>query len=358
MSINSIENFSPEFFYEIFDYLDGCEIYYAFSNLNYRFQQLINCSSLLFKIRYGYSRSDEIFMNNYQKILLFNKNQILSIHLWSSENISQIMSSFIFDSSFNCLESLVFCSIESDKLTSILPKLTCLPRLFSLKIDTWPIKKDLGDIYRLIFNLPKLKYIKYTAMESNEFDITISLPIATNEQISSIEYLIMDHSCAFDELFAIISYTPHLRRLKFLNLTNRNVNIRSIKPMILSNLTHLSIHIYRKMSFDVFQIFISKLNSKLKVLSLTTRQEDIAYLDADRWEEFILKKLPQLEKFYFKYSAYLSENYETPMYFGQRDRFISSFWLQRQWILEIEVESENIIYSIRPYQYIKKKFLY
>ncbi len=109
------------------------------------------------------------------------------------------------------------------------------------------------------------------------------------------------------------------------------------------------------MSFDVFQIFISKLNSKLKVLSLNTMQEDIAYLDADRWEEFILKKLPQLEKFYFKYTAYLSENYETPMYFGQRDRFISSFWLQRQWILEIEVESENIIYSIRPYQYIKNK---
>ncbi|CAF1363935.1 unnamed protein product [Rotaria sordida] len=350
MSINSIENFSNEFFYEIFDYLDACEIYYAFSNLNYRFQQLINSSSLLLKLTFNYSQLQEIFMNNYQQILHFNKNQIFSIHLWISENTNQIISSFTIDSSFNCLESLIFDSIEPDILISLLPKLICLPRLFSLIIDTCSIEKDLGDIYRLIFNLPKLKYIKYTAIESNDFDIKISLPIATNEQISSIEHLIMDHPCALDELFVIISYTPHLRHLKFLSLTDRNVNIKNIKPIKLPNLTHLSIHIYRKMSFNVFDTFISKLNSKIKILSLTTLVEDITYLDANRWEKFILTKLPQLEKFYFKYSAYFEENYETPMYFGQCDQFISSFWLQRQWILETEIEFENIIYSISPYK--------
>ncbi len=37
-------------------------------------------------------------------------------------------------------------------------------------------QKDLGDIYQLIFNRPKLKYMKFTAMESNDFDITISFP--------------------------------------------------------------------------------------------------------------------------------------------------------------------------------------
>ncbi|CAF2519258.1 unnamed protein product [Rotaria sp. Silwood2] len=350
MSISTIENLPNETFYEIFDYFDATEIYHSFSNLNHRFHQLLNSSSLLFKIRLGYSQSNEIFMNNYQKILLLNKDQILSVHLWSTEKTNEIISSFIFDSSFNCLESLVFYTIESDILISVLPKLTYLPRLLSLTIDTWSNLKDLADIYRLIFNLPKLKYIKFTATESNDYDLTISLPIATSEQISSIEHLIMDHPCAFDELFAITSYTPHIRYLKFLSCTNRNVNIRSIEPMILPNLTYLSIHIYRKISFDEFELFINKLNSKIKVLSLTTIVEDIAYLDANRWEEFILTKLPQLEKFYFKYSAYFSENYQTPIYFGQRDQFISSFWLQRRWILEIEFEFENIIYSIRPYQ--------
>ncbi|CAF4309305.1 unnamed protein product, partial [Rotaria sordida] len=86
------------------------------------------------------------------------------------------------------------------------------------------------------------------------------------------------------------------------------------------------------------------------ILSLTTIFEDIAYLDANRWENFILTKLPQLEKFHFKYSVYLAEDYQTPIYVGQRDQFVSSFWLQRGWILGIEIEIENIIYSIRPYQ--------
>ncbi|CAF1407481.1 unnamed protein product [Rotaria sordida] len=350
MSISSIEDLSNELFYDIFEYLDACKIYYAFSNLNYRFQQLINSSSLLLKLKLDDSKSEKIFMNNYQQILHLNKGQIFSIHLWTSKNTNQIISTFTIDSSFNCLESFVFYAIKSDVLISLLPTLTCLPRLFSLTIEIWSNIKDLGNIYRLIFNLPKLKYIKFKAMESSDFNITISLPIATNEQISSIEHLIIEHPCAFDELSAITSYTPHLHHLKFLSLTNRKVNIRRIKPMILPNLTHLSIHIYRKMSFNVFEIFISKLNSKIKILSLTTIFEDIAYLDANRWENFILTKLPQLEKFHFKYSVYLAEDYQTPIYVGQRDQFVSSFWLQRGWILGIEIEIENIIYSIRPYQ--------
>ena len=38
----SLENFSNELFYEIFDYLDGIELFEAFSNLNAHFQRLIS----------------------------------------------------------------------------------------------------------------------------------------------------------------------------------------------------------------------------------------------------------------------------------------------------------------------------
>ncbi|CAF3132505.1 unnamed protein product [Rotaria sp. Silwood2] len=250
MSISSIENLSDELFYEIFDYLDSY--------------------------------------------------QIFSIHLCSPQNTNQIISSLNIDSSFIRLESLILNSIEPDLLTTLLRKLICLPCIFSLVISTLFTQKDLGDTYRLIFNLQILKYMKYIATEPNDFDITILLLMATNEQITSIEYLIMDHPCAMDELFAIISDTPHLQHLKFLSLTSRNVNTRDIKPIPLPNLIHLSIHTYSKMSFNMFREFISILNSKIKVLSLTTLVEDITYLDADRWENFILTKLPESEKFYFK----------------------------------------------------------
>ncbi|CAF3940544.1 unnamed protein product [Rotaria sordida] len=79
-SIISIESLSNECFYEIFDYLDGCEIFQAFSNLNHRFQQLLGSSSLLFKIKFHRSTSEDILINNYQEPIRFNKNQIFSIH--------------------------------------------------------------------------------------------------------------------------------------------------------------------------------------------------------------------------------------------------------------------------------------
>ncbi len=51
LSINCIENFPNEVFYEIFDYLSASEIYIAFTYLNYRFQQLLINSSVLYKIK-------------------------------------------------------------------------------------------------------------------------------------------------------------------------------------------------------------------------------------------------------------------------------------------------------------------
>jgi len=80
ISITDFENLPQEFFYEIFDYLDGCDIYKAFSNLNHRFQQLLNSSSLLFKIKF-HSLSNKLYKNFYKQILALNKHQIFSLNL-------------------------------------------------------------------------------------------------------------------------------------------------------------------------------------------------------------------------------------------------------------------------------------
>jgi hypothetical protein len=53
-SITSIENLSNEIFLEIFEYLTGFDIFEAFSHLNFRFQNLLNSSLLLLKIKFYY----------------------------------------------------------------------------------------------------------------------------------------------------------------------------------------------------------------------------------------------------------------------------------------------------------------
>jgi hypothetical protein len=52
VSITRIEHFPNELLHEVFDYLDGGGIYYAFYNLNARFQHLITCLSFLLKIKF------------------------------------------------------------------------------------------------------------------------------------------------------------------------------------------------------------------------------------------------------------------------------------------------------------------
>jgi len=76
----------------------------------------------------------------------------------------------------------------------------------------------------------------------------------------------------------------------------------------------------------------------------------MTYLNAHRWEELILKYLPNLEKFYLKYRAHCDEGYEPRMYRGQANQFISPFWIERQSIYEGDIDFNEIIYSIHPYK--------
>ncbi|CAF3903636.1 unnamed protein product [Adineta steineri] len=292
--ITSIENLSDEIFYEIFDYIDAGPIYQIFSDLNYRFEQLLH------------------------------------------SNLK-----------FSHLESLNFETDDSHILMSMLSKIKSLSRLFSLTITHQHDYIDLSDIYRIILALPVLKYYKFT---TNKPYLSVLLPVASNKRMNNIENLVMNHHCTFEDLSMITSYTPKLRRLYFINEKESNNLIpENIYPIPLCNLTHLTIGDYYK-NFNEFEIFISQLNLNLNVLSITVQSQDITYLNATRWEEFILKYLPQLEKFYFQYSEKIHNEYEYPIKSRQLNQFSSSFWIKRQWVTKISFDNEYIIHLIRPYR--------
>lgn len=216
MSITSIEDLSNEIFHEIFDYINGVEIYQGFSNLNHRFQQLLNSSSFLFKIELSSSASNDVFVNNFQQLLLNNKHQILSINMCLPFNRINLLSSISIDSSFIRLESLILNEIPSTKITSLLTNLSALPRLYSLTVG---IDRgcELDEIYQLVMTLSKLKYFKCSSDTCCE---SVSLPIANDKQLNSIEKLVIDHICTLNELYNIISYTPELNYLELKDLSN------------------------------------------------------------------------------------------------------------------------------------------
>jgi hypothetical protein len=117
------------------------------------------------------------------------------------------MSWFPVDSTFSRLESLTLTGIQSDELVLLLVGFIYLPRLFFLTICLDQHSYDLSIIYQLIFKLPNLKYNK---LSSNVLRTNLSALINTHAQFSSIERLIIDHSCTLNDLAIILSYTPRL----------------------------------------------------------------------------------------------------------------------------------------------------
>ncbi|CAF2812669.1 unnamed protein product [Rotaria sp. Silwood2] len=106
--------------------------------------------------------------------------QIHSIELSSLSRTNEFLSlSFMIDSSFNHLESLVLWDVKSDILMSILIKLLSLSRLQSLTIDMFDASINLTAIYQLVFNLSMLKYYRFSIINT---DLSVSLPTATNQQ--------------------------------------------------------------------------------------------------------------------------------------------------------------------------------
>jgi hypothetical protein len=345
LSINCIENLSNELFYGIFDYLDVWDIYDVFSNLNYRFQQLLNNnSSVLYKMKLiDRTMSNDVLIKNWIKIMHLNRKQVFSIHLLMSNKINQLASILFIDSSLHRLQSLVLIEPELDTLMTILEKLIYLPRLCSLTIKKLRYFHDLTAIYRLILALPMLTYCKISTLS---FNVSISLPMST--QPSPLKYLIINDSCSFKELSTILSYTPQLRHLDFMEPTNMKTAIRMIIPLIPIHLTYLRIYVSH-VTFDEFEIFIRQSCSKLKVLMFSTASGQIAYMDAYRWEQLIVQDLPQLEKFSLEYSVLRCEG-RFHIQFEESNLFFSSFWLERQWMFETEISAPYFIYSIRPYK--------
>ncbi|CAF1476369.1 unnamed protein product [Rotaria sordida] len=342
-SMTCFEDLPNELLCEIFDYLDGYKLCKAFSNLNSRFQQLLHSSSILFTTRFYLFNYDEP-MNMFKQFMFSNRHQIFSIHILFVFEDSYCFSSFLFDSSFDRLESITFRDIQFEILIPVLTNLSSLPRLSSLTIETSNVQEEINDIYRLVFVLPELKYYRIF-LSDNYHSITLSM--AMNNQFSPIEYLVIDHYCSLNELISLISYTLKLRRLTVHKIKTNNSNITILSSITLNNLNSIYLDL-RQTTFNVLEIFITKKFPNLKSLFIAG-SNDINFLDAYRWEQFILNNFSQLEKFYFVYDDLLDNEEKYRRFTGKSNQFSSSFWIERQWLFEVEIKDTDIEYIIRQY---------
>ena len=305
---------------------------------------------LLLKIDLSYT-SKLIFQHCCTYIIQPNIHRIVSLRLSNPLAIDLFVSLFSFNGTFVQLESVVFSQINFKKLEPILTDLSSLPRLYSLTINNNIEVCDSSQIYRLIFRLPMLKYC---IISPKFYGGSLSLHAAKNES-SSIEYLSINRHCSLNQFLSLLSYTPKLRRLSNLSISETaTMRINNIS-MIYPKLTHISLKLWR-MSFDSFKLLSSKLFYHLEVLSISTRADDY-YLIADRWQQLIIHDMPNLRIFDFQHYWEPVDDDETEQntYHTLIERFTSTFWMDRHWFFAHQHFSRRgirdaVFYSSQPYR--------
>ncbi|CAF5036102.1 unnamed protein product [Rotaria sp. Silwood1] len=338
---NCIENLSNGIFYQIFDYLDGYDIYKAFSNLNNRFENLLIDPSFLMKIQIS---STSEFDYHYKQFINLNKHHILSFHFNNESIQNEIMKPCIIES-FDHLESIVLNPILTSKLFVLFFYLDSLPHLSSLTIYLSDYHDDLRDIFHLIFCLRVLKYLKFKLLSSNILNIDARMPL--NQPFSSIKYLVINAGCAHNQIINLLLYIPQLSHLSCDYLIKSNNNIKSEMMIKLNDLIHLTV-VINDIDFNEFEEFLLKLCSQLQILNVKIHSSDKSYLNANRWEQLISQKMTSLNKFFFSYTDIIYGNFNITSHPLLND-FTASFWINRKWIFKVLAHDDELTYSIRPY---------
>ncbi|CAF0963996.1 unnamed protein product [Adineta steineri] len=326
VSPTHFEDLSNELLLDIFDYLDGYHMLEAFSNLNNRFQHLINSSYFLLKLNISFM-SQTSFNKRSSNIIRPYINQIISLQLSKPFFMKNFFTSFPIDTSFNRLESLVLNDFNVNDNLSILISLRQLPRLFSLNIFGWNCRESCI-IFQSICRLPVLKYATLSFLK---WDSIHSFPPATNndQRSMTLEYLASNISHDLASIYSVLSYTPQLRHLSVERIPDdRYIPIeQSILPC---NLTSISIR-YWLLPFNAFASFIAIVGFKLELLRVSTFHRT-TLLDAYQWQQLILHRMPHLRTFLFYYHGPLMEDIDgSNQCRALLDQFSSRFWIERRW---------------------------
>lgn len=349
--ISCIEDLSNELLYEIFEYFDADVLYEAFGHLNSRFHHLLFHSTFSLKVRPAYgSRSKlQYYCTNFW---IPNRHRIVSIYFDYHSLMKISLAHCMIDSSFHRLQSVDLNELKPEQFIMVLFYLKSLPRLASLDailLGTGTV--GLGNIYRMIFSLPTLKYNKLV-MDSKDAkkDLNISLPFAMNESFSTIEYLNIDHDCTIRQLFSIVHHTPQLRHLVCRNLIGSEiVNERWVT---LSNLKYLSIR-FSLINLSEFESTIRTLSSHVETLNIGHCIHGDCF-GADRWERMIKNHMTHLQKFNYKYHIYDDSVHLEKTLYLTMNHFTSPFWTEQQWFFEIGISTNVLVYSICSHKYVTR----
>ncbi|CAF4162606.1 unnamed protein product [Adineta steineri] len=299
-SVTHFEDLANELILEVFDNLDTYQIYQSFFHLNIRFQNL--CTHANLSIQVGISSvSKTTFQRYYNDFIAPNKHRIQTLHLSNPFIIDFFVSLSEDITRCSQLQTLTLCNIEYGCRETVLAAAAYLPNLSSLSICV-SSQSDKITIYKLIFQLPILKYCKMTFQDQGRDSLKL-LPIPINSS-SIIERLVISDNYDFCDIDTILSYVP---RIRYLSVRSQNLLVmRDILGclVIFNDLTHMSI-ITNCLSPISTEEFVKKHSHRINVLHVSSGWNSTC---TQTWENSILSYIPYLDASELNHSASLFYN--------------------------------------------------
>ncbi|CAF0898334.1 unnamed protein product [Rotaria sordida] len=299
-----LEQLPNEIFIEIFQYLNGTDIIYGFSQLNTRFQCLL--IKWVNKFDFKSITKDKFYyviqhhdMHRWRSLRLCDNDKApgqtrLFCQLFPlAENVSQ-------------LESLSILNMKPTFATNVLSQLVSFNNLISLTITT-----ICGEDIQL-FELPSLKRLVVTGCKHNDW-------IKKFHSLKILEYTI-NYMCHYN---CILTLPETLQQLKlFYNETRDGKDLR---------------------------ISLCKM-SQLNKLALYDQGYYSPLPDGRKWEELIKLSLPLLKtfQFCFHFVCYPNESYDTNQAMAS---FSTSFYTEEKcWFVRCDSNylyaAEGVIYTL------------
>ncbi|CAF1239194.1 unnamed protein product [Adineta steineri] len=335
---------------EFFGYLNGIDIYYAFSGLNNRFNQLIRNIPLHANFQ---NVKSEVFNQFCTQMLLYPsiKDQIVSLNLsdiiGTRGQAQEFLSMFQLNE-FSHLRSLTLVeivSIDGEEMKSMLESLSNLKNLVIRKCY---FSEDIQTV--IMQSTVKMLTVSMLYYDSMFIDKTIP-----------ITHLTVSESCELETLYEFFRGIPLLKYLKIESLSDDDYNGFNHLDYLNDQavcLRQLIIHNKDWFQRDLYElIFRQTPNLKSLTFSVTytehgifsPEQNKIDIVDADLWEKMITLLIPQLKVFEFVFEISFYDLCQDKV-LKQFKLFQTDFWLkQHRWYTVCEYGDKSaVIYTI-PY---------
>ncbi|CAF4682647.1 unnamed protein product, partial [Rotaria sp. Silwood2] len=350
MNLSKFDKLPPELIVEISDYLDGCDLYYAFYGLSQRINTILDqqCHCLYVSFIHISKIKFDLYCN---RILPYINTRIVSLTL-CGDNSSTPGQLTLFLTRFNSLASL-FTKLESFKLIDytkldveiLLPHFPLLTQLKCLSIGEYkrlmPFTINENELINENVILPmSLCTLAFPYEVSNEWIQTLNITTSFIERLHI-------HLIHMNVLFSFLQRFPYLKHLTAV-LTGINQNTLPIgntfqSNVILHRLRYLNVNITQNVIFDNFAWLLRSL-TELHSLSLEALNPELEFLQAYRWETVLPSKL---FSFRFDITMTLPTN---PDHLELLEPFKSQYWISRGWFVQCRLRDRGRFFRLSTIQ--------